>query len=116
MQVILGGRNIHLTPGLHELTQQKLDRFERVARGVLHAEVSYGEARKPRPDGRHDCTVTLHLEHESLVTAHAHGESPVAALDGALAKLRHQLERVKSRRVSRARGARRAARRDRAQP
>jgi ribosomal subunit interface protein len=111
MRVIMGGRNIQLTPGLHALAQQKLDRFERFTRGVLHGEVNFGESRKPRPDGRYDCTVTLHMSHD-LVTAHAHGETATAALDGALAKLRHQVERVKGLGVRRG-GGRRAGRRAR---
>ena len=112
MDVIVGGRNIHLTPSLHDAAQRKLDRFERLAPDVMRAEVIFGEAAKPRRAGRHDCTVMLLLPHE-LVQAHAHGETPVAALDVALAKVRHQVERVKGLSVRRRAGARRAARRAR---
>jgi len=112
MDVIVGGRNIHLTPRLHDAVQHKLDRFERFAPNVIRAEVIFGEARKPRADGRHDCTVMLHLPHEML-QAHAHGETSVAALDVALAKVRHQVERVKDLRVGRRGGVRRGSRRAR---
>ena len=111
MDVIVGGRNIHLTPRLHDIARRKLDRFERFAPNAMRAEVTFGEAAKPRADGRYDCTVMLMLHHDS-VQAHAHGESATAALDLALAKVRHQVERVKGLRVTRG-GARRAARRAR---
>ena len=111
MQVIVEGRNTHLTPRLHETAQRKLDRFERLARDAMRAEVQFGEAKNPRVPGHHDCTVTLHLRHGS-VTAHAHGDTPVAALDAVLAKVRRQLERLKGLRVNGA-GARRAGRRAR---
>jgi ribosomal subunit interface protein len=112
MDVSVGGRNMHLTPRLHDTAQRKLDRFERFAPNALRAEVIFGESSKPRSDGRHDCTVWLHLPHEVL-QAHAHGETSVAALDGALAKVRHQAERVKDLRVGRRGGVRRGSRRAR---
>ena len=113
MDVIVGGRNVHLTAALHEAAQHKLDRFERFVPKVIRAEVMFGEARKARADGRHDCTVMLHLPHDT-VQAHAHGETSVAALDLALSKLRHQVERVKGLRV-RSGGGRRGSRRARTQ-
>jgi ribosomal subunit interface protein len=116
MDVSVGGRNMHLTPRLHDAAQRKLDRFERFAPNALRAEVIFGEssntAAGKRLGGRHDCTVWLHLPHEVL-QAHAHGETSVAALDGALAKVRHQVERVKDLRVGRRGGARRGSRRAR---
>jgi ribosomal subunit interface protein len=112
MQVIVRSRNEAVPPSMRMVVQRKLDRLERIAGDASRADVHFTEERNPRITGRHVCTVTVHLRH-GVVTAHAAAAEPVAALDLVLVKLRHQVERAKDRRVSRAHVARRPARRDR---
>ena len=110
MQVIVRSHHAEVTTALRTAVQRKLARIERIARDAARADVQFSEERNPRISGSHVCAVTIQLRHGS-VTAHAAASDPLDALDDVLAKVRHQVERLKGLRVSG--GARRASRRDR---
>ena len=110
MDVIVRSRHTELSPRLRTVAQRKVDRLCRLAPDAARAEVDFNEEHNPRITGRHRCAITLHLR-RGLITAHAAAPAPEAALDLVLNKLRHQVGRLKDRRVPRAHGARRPGRR-----
>lgn len=110
MKVIVRSRHTELSPKLRTVARRKVHRLERFAPDAARAEVHFNEEHNPRITGRHRCAITLHLR-RGLVTAHAAAPAPEVALDLVLHKLRHQVGRLKDRRVPRAHAARRPDRR-----
>jgi ribosomal subunit interface protein len=115
MDVVVRSHHVEVTPSLRAMARRKLGRLERVARDLTRAEVDFADQRNPRIADHARCSVILHLR-DGRVTARAAGSAPEVALDLVVDKLRHQIERHKDRRVSRAHDARRSGRRGRAQP
>jgi ribosomal subunit interface protein len=109
MDVIVRSHHVELTPSLRAMARRKLGRLERLASDAARAEVDFADQRNPRIADHTRCALILHLRH-GTVTARAVGPKPEVALDLALDKLRHQVERRKDRRVSRGHGAQRAHR------
>ena len=110
MRVVVRSRHTELSPRLRTIAQRKVDRLGRLAPDADRAEVHFNEEHNPRIVGRHRCAITLHLR-RGQVTAHAAAPEAEAALDLVLGKLRHQVGRIKDRRVPRAPAARRSDRR-----
>lgn len=106
IQVIVRSRNAPLASRLRTIAERKIARLQRIARDASRAEVDFLEERNPRIAGRHACAVTLHVR-GGRFTAHAAAPAPEAALDRVIEKLRHQVDRRKDRRVSRAHSPRR---------
>jgi ribosomal subunit interface protein len=98
MQVSVRAHNVQVTDRLRAMAQRKLTRLERIARDAWRVEVDFADQRNPRITDHTRCSVRLHLRHGQL-NAHAAAPKPEVALDLAVAKLRHQAERIKSRRV-----------------
>jgi ribosomal subunit interface protein len=94
MDVIVRGKNVSVPAKLRSAAQRKVGRLERVTHDAVRAEVDFSEERNPRIAERHRCAVVVHGPHQ-LVTAHAVGPAPEAALDRVLDKLRHQVARRK---------------------
>jgi ribosomal subunit interface protein len=99
-----------ISPRLRTFAEQKLHRLGRLTPDAARAEIDFDEEHNPRIVGRHRCAVTLHLR-RGLVTAHAEAPEPEAALDLVLDKVKHQIDRIKDRRVPRAPAVRRGRRR-----
>ncbi len=111
MDVIVRSRHVELTPSLRAMAKRKLGRLDRIAHDGARAEVDFADQRNPRIPDHTRCAVILHLRN-GTVTARASGPKPEVALDLVVDKLRHQVQRRKDRRVTRAHDARRARRHD----
>jgi ribosomal subunit interface protein len=104
MQVIMRSSRGPVPTRLRTIASRKLERLGRVAPDASRAEVHLSEERNPRIAGRHVCSITVQMRHGSVV-AHAAAPAPEVALERVLEKLRHQLARLKGRRVSSPHGA-----------
>ncbi|MEX0947518.1 MAG: HPF/RaiA family ribosome-associated protein [Acidimicrobiia bacterium] len=89
---------------LRSMTARKLDRLARVAPDASRADVHLSEERNPRIAGRHACSITVQMRQGSVV-AHAAAATPELALERVLDKIRHQVARLKDRRVRSPHGA-----------
>jgi ribosomal subunit interface protein len=98
MQVSVRAHNVHVTDRLRAMAQRKLSGFERILRDAWRVEVDFADQRNPRIADHTRCSVRLHSRN-GVLTAHAAGPKPEVALDLVVAKLRHQVERIKGRRV-----------------
>jgi ribosomal subunit interface protein len=98
MQVSVRAHNVQLTERLRAMAQRKLDGLERLVPEAWRVEVDFADQRNPRIADHTRCSVRMHVRH-GVLTAHAAGPKPEVALDLAVAKLRHQAERIKGRRV-----------------
>jgi ribosomal subunit interface protein len=105
MQVSVRAHNVEVTDRLRAMAKRKLGALERLARDAWRVEVDFADQRNPRIADHARCSVRLHLRH-GLLAAHAAAPKPEVALDLVVAKLRHQAERRKTRRVqARVRGS-----------
>jgi ribosomal subunit interface protein len=99
MQVSVRAQNVHVTDRLRAMAQRKLDGLERIVHDAWRVEVDFAEQRNPRIADHTRCSVRLHVR-RGVLAAHAAAPKAEVALDLAVAKLRHQVERVKGRRVA----------------
>jgi ribosome hibernation promoting factor len=97
--VIAYGRNM-VSEEVRDLTREKVGRLGHRCPGVDRAEVRFSEERNPRIADR-DCCEVLMSVHGRTIRAHAAGPTALAAVDGVVEKLEHQLETIKSRLVGR---------------
>ena len=96
MEVQVSGRKVPLTPALRAAVESKLSRLERFLRGEHRAEVVFLEERTGRRPDKDVCEVLIDGAGHHL-RARVAGPDPLAAFDGAVTKLEHQLQKVKSR-------------------
>lgn len=105
MDVVVRSRNRTIPPRLQALAHDKALRIARFTHDAGRVEIDFAEVRTPRIEERQLCEVTVHLKRRFL-RAHAAASRAEVALDGALAKVEHQVARLKDRRVSRSHGRR----------
>ena len=100
MEFLIRGRNIEVSDGLRSAAQEKVGRLARHLEGWDSAEIHFIEERNPRILDREVCEVTSegHGHHVRCKVAAPDG---FVALDRAVSKLEHQLERLKSRQLQR---------------
>jgi putative sigma-54 modulation protein len=84
---------------------EKIGRLDRFLDGMDHAEIHFSEERNPRISAREVCEVTLE-GHGHHVRAKVAASDQFAAVDLAVAKLEHQLSRLKTKLVRRSHGSR----------
>jgi len=96
VQVQVSGRKVQLSPALREAVESKLARLERFLRGEHRAEVVFLEERNGRRPDKDVCEVLIDGAGHHL-RARVAGPDPFAALDAAVTKLEHQLQKVKVR-------------------
>jgi putative sigma-54 modulation protein len=95
VEVQVSGRKVQLSPALRQAVETKLGRLERFLRGEHRAEVVFLEERNGRiADKRDVCEVLIDGAGHHLRTRVA-APDPYAAIDAAVAKLEHQLQRLK---------------------
>ena len=99
MQVSVRAQNVDVTDRLRAMAQRKLDVLERIVHDAWRVEVDFADQRNPRIADHTRCSARLHVRH-GVLTAHAAAPKAEIALDLVVAKLRHQVERFKGRRVS----------------
>jgi putative sigma-54 modulation protein len=96
VEVQVSGRKVPLSPALRAAVESKLSRLERFLRGEHRAEVVFLEERTGRRPDKDVCEVLIDGAGHHL-RARVAGPDPLAAFDGAVTKLEHQLQKVKSR-------------------
>ena len=100
MEVTVRGRNVEVTERLRTAAREKVSRLARHHEGWDHAEVQFFEERNPRISAREVCEATLR-GHGRIIRAKAASADPLASLDRVVDKLEHQIEKLKSRLMSR---------------
>lgn len=94
------GRNVEVPQAVKRAALDKLSKFGKLLDGLDHAEVQLSEHRNPRIADKEVCEVTLH-GNGHLIRAKAAAADMAAALDLAVEKLEHQVQKVKARRPRR---------------
>jgi ribosomal subunit interface protein len=94
MQVIVRSRDLDVDDRLRAVARRKALGLERLAHDAERIEVDFSGERNPRIRAHARCTARLELRRTTL-RAHAEAAEPAAALERVVAKLRHQLARVR---------------------
>jgi ribosomal subunit interface protein len=100
MEIVVQGRNVAVDAAVEADSRRKLGKFGRLASDIRRIEVEFSEVRNPRVSDSQQCEVTVHLT-RNLVKAHAAAPDARTALDRAVEKAGHQLNRVHDKRVHR---------------
>jgi putative sigma-54 modulation protein len=100
MDVSIRGRNVELSDALRSAAEEKVNRLSRFIDGIDHVEIHFYEERNPRIAQRDVCEVTF-KSHGHHLRAKATATDPLAAVDGAMAKLEHQIEKLKGKLIGR---------------
>ena len=100
MEVTIRGRNIEVTDRLRSAAEEKIGRLSRHHEGWEHAEVQFFEERNPRISDREVCEATLR-GHGRIIRAKAASADSLTSLDKVVDKLEHQIDKLKSRLISR---------------
>jgi putative sigma-54 modulation protein len=108
VDVTVSSRNVELSAALRALTEEKIGRLGRFLDGIERAEVHFYEERNRRIVDKDVCEVTVE-GHGHHVRARVAAPDTFAAVDAAVAKLEHQLHKLKTKLVGRSHPRRRAA-------
>lgn len=108
VDVAVRGKKVDLSDAVVDAAGEKAGRLGRFAPDLNRVEVEFSEVGNPRVPDRSVCEITVRLKGH-FVRAHAAAPEPLAALDGALARMSQQLQRVKEKRVGRSHARRRRA-------
>jgi putative sigma-54 modulation protein len=100
MEIVIRAKNTKVDPSVQAVTREKLAKLSRFGIEIFRVEVDFSEIRNPRVHENELCEVTVHLKRH-FVKAHAGSTDQVAALDLVIAKVEHQVSRLKERRVDR---------------
>lgn len=100
MDVVVRGKNVHISESLRDSALEKIGRLDRYANGSGRAVVDFSELRNKRIHENQVCEVLLHLEGKR-VRARAASLELSAALDLVSDKLDHQVKKLKDKRVGR---------------
>jgi len=100
MDVSIRGRNVELSDALRSAAEEKVSRLSRFLDGMDHVEINFYEERNPRISQRDVCEVTFKA-HGHLLRAKAAAADPFSAVDGVVAKLEHQIEKLKGKLMGR---------------
>jgi putative sigma-54 modulation protein len=100
MDVTVRGRNIDVSEQLRAAAEEKVARLSRLLQGMDQAEVHFMEEKNPRISEKEVCEVVL-AGHGHIVRAKAASSDAFTALDQAIAKLDHQLAKLKGKLLSR---------------
>ena len=105
MDITVSSRHADVSPALRQAVAEKIGRLDRFLDGMDRAEIHFSEERNPRISAREVCEVTLE-GHGHHVRAKVAASDQFAAVDVAVAKLEHQLSRLKTKLVRRSHGSR----------
>ena len=100
MEVTIRGRNVEVTDRLRTAAEEKVGRLSRHHEGWEHAEVFFIEERNPRISAKEVCEATLR-GHGRIIRAKAASADSLTSLDKVVDKLEHQIDKLKSRLISR---------------
>jgi putative sigma-54 modulation protein len=100
VEVTIRGRNVEVTDRLRSAAEEKVARLARHHDGWEHAEVHFIEERNPRISAKEVCEATLR-GHGRIIRAKAASADSLTSLDKVVDKLEHQIDKLKSRLISR---------------
>jgi len=100
MDVTVRGRNIEVSEQLRATAEEKVARVGRLLQGMDEAEVHFSEEKNPRISEKEVCELVL-AGHGHIVRAKAASSDAFTALDQAVAKLEHQLAKLKGKLLGR---------------
>jgi putative sigma-54 modulation protein len=100
LDVTVRGRNVDVNDRLRAAAQEKIARLSRHHEGWEQAEVHFSEEKNPRISDREVCEATLR-GHGRIIRAKAASADSLASLDKVVDKLEHQIDKLKSRLISR---------------
>ncbi len=100
MDIVVRGKNRTVPARLQAITREKVGKIARFTHDAGRVEVDFSEVHTARIGERQLCEITVHLKRRFL-KAHAAAAEPEPALDLAIAKVEHQVARLKDKRVSR---------------
>jgi putative sigma-54 modulation protein len=106
MDIVVRGKNVHVSPRLRTLAREKLHKIAKFTHDAGRVEVDFSELRNRRIADNQVCDVIVHLK-RNFVKAHAAAAEPAAALDLVIDKVEHQVARIKEKRVTRTHAPRR---------
>jgi putative sigma-54 modulation protein len=95
VQVTVSSRHTDVPDTLRSVAEEKIGRLDRFLDGMDRAEVHFSQERNPRITEREICEVTLE-GHGHYVRCKVHAPDGFVAIDRAVAKLEHQLHKLKS--------------------
>ncbi len=103
MDISISSRNLELSESLVNATRSKVSRLSRLNGSVHRAVVHFYEERNPRISDREVCEIVLDGNGRQL---HCKVSAPdgFTAVDKAVAKLEHQLHKLKTRTLIRTHG------------
>ena len=100
MEVTVRGRNVEVNDRLRAAAQEKIGRLSRHHEGWEQAEVHFSEEKNPRISAKEVCEATLR-GHGRIIRAKAASADSLTSLDKVVDKLEHQIDKLKSRLISR---------------
>lgn len=103
MDITLSARHMGISPALRAAADEKFGRLRRFGEVVRRVEVHFCEERNGRIPDKEVCEAAVHLDGHVL-RCKASAPDPYTAIDLAVAKLDHQLHKVKTKYDIRARG------------
>ena len=108
MDITVSSRHVEVSAALRAAAVEKVGRLERYLEDMDRAEVHFSAEHNPRIEEREICEVTI-TGPGHVVRAKVTAADQFAAIDAAVAKLEHQLHKLKTRLVARQQGKRHAA-------
>ena len=108
MDITVSSRHVDVSAALRAAAIEKVGRLERYLEDMDRAEVHFSAEHNPRIEEREICEVTI-TGPGHVVRAKVTAADQFAAIDAAVAKLEHQLHKLKTRLVARQQGKRHAA-------
>ena len=103
MDIVVSSRHVEVSPSLRAAAIEKIGRLERYLEDMDRAEVHFSAEHNPRIEQREICEVTISGPGH-VVRAKVAAADQFAAIDAAVAKLEHQLHKLKTRLVARQQG------------
>ena len=94
MEITVSARHLDISPALRAAAEEKFGRLSRFGPDVESADVHFVEERNPRIAAREACDVRL-VARGRRIRARAAAGDTFAAIDLAVAKLEHQLQKLK---------------------
>lgn len=101
MEVTVSSRHAEVSGSLRATATEKIGRLDRFLDGLERAEVHFSEEPNPRIADSHICEVTIE-GHGHFIRCKVTAADAFAAVDLAVEKLEHQLHKLKTRIVDRA--------------
>lgn len=95
MEITISCRHMQLSESMREATRRKIDGLSRFNGGMERAVVHFTEEKNPRITESEVCEVVME-GHGKQIRCKVSASDPVAAVDLAVAKLEHQLAKLKT--------------------